>query len=95
MELTSPDYIGGRAAAIDWLADLDLDLTGVRVHIDCSSLIATSPSFIDEVLRILVIERGADLVKMQNVPLGVAQWANDTMQRRGISTAVMIDIRAT
>lgn len=95
VNLSSPDYIGGRAAAAEWLADLDADLTGVRVDIDCAALISTSPSFVDEVLKDLVIERGAQLVKMKDVPLDVATWIDDAVKRRGISDAVMVDIRAT
>lgn len=94
VQLISPDYIGGRAAASDWLDDLNADLTGVRVDIDCSALISTSPSFVDEVLKTLVVERGASLVKMKDVPLDVAAWIDDTLKRRGISDAVMVDIRA-
>jgi hypothetical protein len=94
VQLTSPDYIGGRAAAADWLANLGSDLSGVRVDIDCSALVSTSPSFVDEVLKILVVDRGASLVKMKDVPLDVATWVDETLKRRSIADSVMVDIRA-
>lgn len=95
VQLTSPDYIGGRHAAAAWLAALGEDFTDVRVDIDCSALVSTSPSFVDELLRILIVDRGAAMVKMQDVPLDVAKWAHETRHRRELGDAVMVDIRAT
>lgn len=96
VELISPESLGGRRAAITWLhGRVPADLTGREVTIDCSHMGATSPSFIDEVLRSLVVERNAQTVTLNAVPMDIAQWARQSVARRRMADRVIVDVRGT
>ena len=93
VNLIAPDFVGGREAAQQWLADLP-NLSHATVKIDFSELIATSPSFIDEVVRIILADGGARRLKLQNVSAEVSTWAHDSSTRRGVVDRLMVDVKA-
>lgn len=67
VSLTSPANAGTRDLVRAWLSvALPPDISGLLVEVDCGPLRAPSTSFVDELLKIVVVERGASLLRLTN-----------------------------
>jgi hypothetical protein len=68
MSFETPSNIGTRDLVRAWLdAIITSDIEGSVVEVDCAPLKSPTPSFFDELLRILVVERDAKTVTLRNV----------------------------
>lgn len=64
LTLTAPTGVGTRELVRTWLdGALDRNLSGISVSVDCHQLRAASPSFVDELIQIVVVERNASRVE--------------------------------
>lgn len=88
IELTG--LFGTREAAQDLLADLSLpsDLSGSHVVLYCRDLLSGSTSFADELVRTLIVARGARSVALVGAPARFAGHMHDSAKRRGVSDRV-------
>ncbi len=59
MEITLPRVVGTRPAVAPFLVDVPLDLHGAAVVVDCRALLSGTPSFADELVRSLLVDRHA------------------------------------
>ncbi len=91
--LKTPEWVGSRGAARELLSSLPADLRDGQVHVGCADLIASSPSFVDELVREVLEQRNARKLKLHNVPPEVAHWANEAAERRGVGERIMVDVR--
>lgn len=91
--LRTPQLVGSRGAARTLLADLPADCSTGKVTVDCTDLRASSPSFVDELVKNILVDRAARQLKLQNAPVDVAGWANDSAQRRNVAERLMVDVR--
>jgi hypothetical protein len=86
VSLKTPQNVGTRDLVREWLVrDAPAELAGRIVEVDCSPLRAPTPSFLDEMLKILVIERGAARVELRRASDRARALAARSAQNRRIS----------
>jgi len=91
VSLTSPTSIGTRPLVRAWLEGaLEDRLDGVFVEVDCRPLRAPSSSFVDELLKIVLIERNASKVTFLHASTRTAELARKAAANRKISHRVEI-----
>lgn len=93
VRLRTPDLVGGRAAAREMLSTVPSDLARARVVVDCGDLLSTSPSFVDEVVKVVLADRRAAKLKLKNAPAQVAAWAQESAMDREVADRLMVDVR--
>ncbi len=59
-DIALPRVVGTRPAVAPFLVGVPTDLHGERVTLDCRALLSGTPSFADEMVKVLLVERGAD-----------------------------------
>ena len=60
MEIRLPRVVGTRPAVAPFLTDVPADLRGQQVVLDSRALLSGTPSFADEMVRTVLIDRAAD-----------------------------------
>ena len=60
MEIRLPRVVGTRPAVAPFLADVPDDLRGERVVLDSRALLSGTPSFADEMVKAVLVDRAAD-----------------------------------
>ena len=87
-----PPRSGSREQARELVRDLPEDLRDSEVVVDCGGVFVATPSFIDEVVKIVLVEREATLLRLLNAPERTASYAlraadaRDVAQRLDVST---------
>jgi hypothetical protein len=56
----APEHAGSREQARKLLSKLPQRLSGISVVLDCKNLAVSTPSFLDEIVRQVLVERSAD-----------------------------------
>ncbi len=91
LQLVSPADIGTRDLVRAWLdSALPRALETTVVEVDCGKLRSATPSFLDELLKIIVVERHAVRVRLKDVSERAAQLAQRSATNRRILDAVEI-----
>jgi len=62
--LETPAHAGARDQAQSLVATLPPHLGGSEIVLDCSVLVVGTPSFLDEVVKQLIVERNVDRVQV-------------------------------
>lgn len=57
--LVTPEHAGARDQARDLTDALALDLADEDVILDCTNLVVGTPSFLDEIVKQVLVQRGA------------------------------------
>lgn len=65
------------------------DLTGTTVLLDAHQTLAATPSFADELVRNLIVERNADKVLIWAAGLNFTRWLHDAARRRDVAGRVV------
>jgi len=60
----TPELMSSRRQARELVASLPAELAGSEVVIDCSALLATAPSFLDELLNEILLRRHASTLRV-------------------------------
>lgn len=91
LQLETPASMGTRDLVRSWLdSAIPSSLAGSVVEVDCSPLRTPTPSFIDELLKVIVVERNATKICLINaVDRAIAQ-AERSAQNRGISARLEV-----
>ena len=88
-EIKLPRLIGGRDAARDVTAGaLPGHLHGDRVLVICRDLFAATPSFADELVRQVLVEREADELVLVGASGEFPGWVSDAAVRRQVASRV-------
>lgn len=66
-------------------------LAGHGVIVECLNVQATAPSFADELVKILLVDRAADRVEVRNAPLEFAQQLDRSAQAHEVDESLMIE----
>lgn len=82
--LLPPGTAPSRNKARQVTSALPADLRGAVVTVDCGSLGAATPSFVDELVVALLGERQADLLILDKASTDVADFARDAAQQLGV-----------
>jgi hypothetical protein len=92
MNLTTPPNVGTRELVRAWLdAVLPTDLAGTVVAVDCAPMTVPSPSFIDELLKVVVVERSAARIRLTNPTPRAEALALRSAQNRHIEDFVEVN----
>jgi hypothetical protein len=83
--LTLPERAGSRGEAQRLLEPLDLDLAGTVLRLDGRHLAAGSSSFMDEIVKEVLVERHADRLVLTGVTERAAAFAESSAARRGVA----------
>jgi hypothetical protein len=87
-----PRVSSSREQARSILEALPPDLSGNSIQIDCNELAVGTPSFLDEVVKIILVERHADRLRLMNAPGRVAEHAKRAAAKHEVSDR--LEIRA-
>lgn len=90
--LPLPPLVGTRRRAQALVHDLPGDLHGAAVVIDCRELVAATESFADELIDLLVLQRGAQRLDFVNVTDSeFANWVDERAAAQGVEDRVTVD----
>ena len=88
--LRAPERSGSREQARTLLDDLPESLVDALVEIDCANVFVATPSFMDEVVKILLVERNAAVLRLTAAPERTTQHAIRAATNRGVATRLEI-----
>jgi hypothetical protein len=91
MSFKTPANVGTRDLVRAWLdAIMPADIKDNVIEVDCAPLKSPTPSFFDELLRILIVERSAKTVTLRHVNERAQSLAIRSARNRHIEDRVAI-----
>ncbi len=85
LRVSLPERASSREEARDILAPLLSQLDQANVILDARSLVATSSSYLDELIKLILVDGGANHVNLEQVTDTVGMLAENSAARRGVS----------
>src|SRR5512132_2538191 len=85
--LIAPKLLSSRHQARELTASLAEDLSGTVVMVDCSALQASTPSFVDELVKAVLVDRGGERLILKGRPSGRWSWPGGRRRTGEWSTA--------
>ncbi len=82
--LEAPDHAGLRPQASELASQLPDDLTGQAVALDCSNLVVGSPSFFDEIVKQILVERHAATLDVVHASSRAQEHLERSATNRGV-----------
>jgi hypothetical protein len=82
--LIAPKLVSSRDQARELTAALPGDLSAAVVLVDCSALQASTPSFVDELVKAVLVDRGGDKLVVKGAPERTVELARRAAQNRGV-----------
>lgn len=92
-QMVAPRLVGSRESAQAVLATIPHDLTGQRVALNCRELRSGSPSFADEIVRVVLVERRATELALVGASERFAVYVRDSAQAHDVVDRLLV--RAT
>ncbi len=89
IRVIAPDHAGSRDQAQALTATLPVDLEGETVLLDCSELVVGAPSFLDEMVKQVLVLRGANALEVSGAP----DRARDLLERAAQNRSVRERLR--
>src|SRR6266487_1702914 len=89
--LTAPKLVSSRDQARELTESLPADLTGAVVVVDCAALQASTPSFVDELVKVVLVERNAKLLRLVSAREPTAELARRAAAVRQVADRLRID----
>ena len=83
--LIAPKLVSSRHQALELTASLASDLSGRVVMVDCTTLQASTPSFVDELVKAVLVARRGDRLIIKGAPERTVELARRAAQNRGVS----------
>jgi hypothetical protein len=83
--IETPAHAGARDQARDLADILALDLTGEHVVLDCSKLLVGTPSFLDEIVKQVLVRRNAKTLCVQAASSRVHDLLERSAENRALS----------
>jgi hypothetical protein len=93
LQIQTPDHAGSRDQAADLARDLPRDLTSQSVQLDCSRLVVVTPSFCDEVVKQILVERNAATLDVHDASERARELLEQSAQNRGVRDRVRVAVR--
>ena len=88
-ELIAPASTGTRDLVRAWLESvLEPTLEDTLIAVDCSDLRSVTPSFVDEIMKIVLIERQASRLSFINPTERAKSYVSRSAQNRGVTDRV-------
>lgn len=92
--LKPPSHAGSRDQASELIAALPTDLSGESVVLDCAGLAVSTPSFLDEIVKQVLVNRRARLFEVVDASHRVRVLLERAAANRGVSERLRVAIRA-
>ena len=83
--LVAPKLVSSRHQARELTAGLADDLADAVVLVDCSALLASTPSFVDELVKAVLVDRGGGRLILKGAPERTVELARRAAQNRGVT----------
>jgi hypothetical protein len=85
--------VSSRSRARQLFEPLPSDLRQFEVVIDFAEHSSAPPSFLDEIVKVSLLDRRAATVSFRNVHSRLASHLEDSAKRRGVQSRIIIDRR--
>jgi hypothetical protein len=82
--LIAPKLVSSRHQARELTANLADDLSDTAVMVDCSALQASTPSFVDELVKAVLVDRRGQRLVIKGAPDRTLELARRAAQNRGV-----------
>jgi hypothetical protein len=82
--LTAPKLVSSRDQARELTAGLAADLSDTIVMVDCSALQASTPSFVDELVKAVLVDRHGSRLIIKGAPERTVELTRRAAQNRGV-----------
>jgi hypothetical protein len=93
VRLKMPDHAGSRDQATDLLSPLPSDLTGTTVALDCSAVVVTTPSFMDEIVKQVLEQRHAKTLEVSSAPQRAGELLKRAAENRGVRDRLQVSVK--
>ncbi len=96
MTKSAPSHAGSRSQARELLGSYPLqDAAPGIVLVDCSELVVATPSFLDELIRIVLVEGEALGLLLDNASERTKENAERCARNRGVEDRLQVIVRST
>lgn len=92
-EIEVPAHAGSREQAAAMVTQLPLDLHGQTVVLDCKNLAISTPSFFDEMVKLVLLQRKAKQLELINANERARTHAERAAANRGVSERLEVALR--
>lgn len=93
LQIQTPDHAGSRDQVADLVRDLPRDLTSQSVQLDCSRLVVITPSFCDEVVKQVLVQRNAATLDVYDAIDRARDLLERSAQNRGVRDRLRVAVR--
>jgi hypothetical protein len=83
--LIAPKLVSSRQQARELAAGLADDCSGIVVTVDCSALQASTPSFVDELVKAVLVDRRGRRLVIKGAPERTVELARRAAHNRGVA----------
>lgn len=83
--LIAPKLVSSRDQARELTASLPSDLSDTVVMVDCTALQASTPSFVDELVKAVLTDRQGGRLIIKGAPERTVELARRAAQNRGVT----------
>lgn len=90
LAISAPVFAGSREQARHMVEELPHDLSRVFVAVDCRGLEVSTPSFMDELIKAVLVERGALGLLLENARDRTRTIAERCARNRGVHERVQV-----
>lgn len=87
-----PDHAGSRDQAQDLLRALPNDLTGTIVALDCSDVVVSTPSFMDEMVKQILEKRHAKTLEVNSGSQRAQELLKRSAENRGVRDRLQVAV---
>lgn len=94
VRLEPGQHAGSREHARELVAALPAQLTGITVALDCAELVAGTPSFLDEIVKEILVTRRADRLEIVGSSRRIATLADRAAVNREVADRLITMPRA-
>lgn len=88
-----PDHAGSRDQAQELTSGLPKDLGGETIVLDCGSVVVGTPSFLDEIVKQVLVLRNASKLEVLDGPPRSRELLERAAQNRQVSSRLKLDTR--
>jgi len=92
--LQPSQHSGSRDHARDLVAGLPSDMVGMSVVLDCTGLVVGTPSFLDEIVKEVLVARRADRLEIIGGSARIATLAERAATNRAVADRLNVVARA-
>jgi len=90
LQARTPEHAGSREQARELIGGLSQPLVGERVAVDFGPLLVPTPSYCDEIVKLVLQSGGAERLEVLNASPRARQLVERSAQNRGVAGRLRI-----